>query len=349
MRKALLLLLLAPWGLAAEMNLFVLEQGTERAVGGYYDVGAVAAGRLLDTSFRVRNSSASSDRLYGLNIAGAGFSFATLPALPVELARGAAADFVVRFAPPDMGAYSAYLNINGVRTVLAGTGKEKDPDPPVPQILVEPQALRGAQQATVSVRLASASKTSTSGELSMEFQAAVPGKATDRAVQFLATGNRSISFTVSEGDDMARFAGRPDTEFQTGTTAGSIVFSARLGPHTETLTVTVPSAEVVVDTARAARTPAGIEVRTTAFDTSRSATRLSFTFFDGQERMVAPGAIQVDGSHAFQQYFATTDLGSLFSLLAVFPVRGNASLIKAVEVELVNSLGITSTGRVPIQ
>lgn len=457
-RRALVVLLLASWSLVAEMKLFVVEQGAERAVGEYYLIGTVSAEGVLDTSFRIRNSSASPDKLYGLNLAGTGFSFASLPELPIELASGAAVDFVVRFNPLDTGlSYPAYLNINGVRaTVLVGTatvpatiakldgtsktilasgetidfgavergsqttlrfelsnlsgqpltvqrlaisgaafhgpngaaapltlqpaasvlfeiafapqaagaeqglveldgrrfvllGTGKEPDPPKPQIAVEPQTLRGAQQAKVSVKLASASRTSTSGELSMQFQAGAPGKASDPAVQFPANGQQTISFTVAEGDEVARFAGQPETEFQTGTTAGSIVFTVKLGPHTEQLTVDVPNAPVVVDTARATRTAAGIEVRTTGYDTSRSATRLTFTFFDRQERAVAPGAIQVDGTEAFRQYFLTTGFGSIFTLLAVFPVRGDASQIGAVEIELMNSLGATSTGRVPIQ
>ena len=183
----------------------------------------------------------------------------------------------------------------------------------------------------------------------MQFHAVVPGKPSDPALQFLASGQRTISFTVAEGDDVARFDGRPDTEFQTGTTAGSVVLTVKLGPYTESLTMDVPIAPVVVDTTRATRTPAGIEVRTTCFDTSRSATRLAFTFFDRQARVVAPGAIQVDGSQAFRQYFLTTDFGGMFTLLAVFPVRGDASQIGTVEIELINSLGATSTGRVQIQ
>ena len=366
-RKSLAVLVLASGSLAAEMKLFVVEQGAEHAVADSYDIGTVAPKDVLDTSFRVRNSSASADWLQGLNIAGSGFSFAVLPALPVQLAAGAAADFVVRFSPSDTGSYSAYLNINGVRTVLLGTAKVtlslarlegtsgtvltngdsvdfgsvergsqatqrfelanmtgqpltvqqlavsgavfhgpagattpltlqpgapvifeiafapqatgpaqglvqldgrsfvllgtgKEPDPPKPQIAVEPQTLRGAQQAKISVKLALASRTSTSGELSMQFQASVPGKTSDPAVQFPATGKQTISFTVAEGDEVARFAGQPDTEFQTGTTAGSIVFTVKLGPHTESLTVDVPNAPVTVDAARATRTPAHLHV-----------------------------------------------------------------------------------------
>ena len=47
--KALLVLLLAPWGLAAEMKLFVLGQETERAVAESYDIGTRRTQRFLWT------------------------------------------------------------------------------------------------------------------------------------------------------------------------------------------------------------------------------------------------------------------------------------------------------------
>jgi hypothetical protein len=325
-------------------------EGTSKTIlttGGTVDFGSVERGSQATRRFELANSTGEALTVQQLAVSGEAFRGPIGAAASLTLKPQESVFFEIAFGPSATGPAQGLLELDGRRFVLAGTGKE--PDPPQPQISVEPQTLRGAQQAKVSVRLASASKTSGSGELSMEFQPSVPGKANDPAVLFPASGGRSISFTVSEGGDAARFGGLTETEFQTGTTAGSIVFTARLGPYTERLTVAVPSAEVVVDTARATRTPAGIEVRTTAFDTSRSASRLSFTFFDREGRLVAPGAIPVDGSQAFHQYFATTDFGSMFTLLAVFPVRGDASQIAAVEVELGNSLGATRTGRVPVQ
>jgi hypothetical protein len=340
--------LLLPWTLAAQMQLFVVRQGVEQPAGQSYEVGTVFSGAILDTAFRLRNSSLSPAGLYGLNVAGRGFTFASLPELSLQMAAGGAVDFAVRFQPPEAGAYIAYLNINGVRTTLSGTAIPA-PKPPKPEISIQPQALRGGQQGEVTVRLAEVSRVSASGELSIELRPTAPGKAEDPAVLFPATGTRRIAFTVSEGEEVARFGGVPETEFQSGTTAGSLVFTAQLGPYSEELTAVVPSAPVVVDGAVSTRVAAGIEVQVTGFDTSRSASLLSFTFFDLEGRIVAPGPMQADASRAFQDYFGRTEFGSMFTLRAVFPVYGNSSRIAGVDVVLSNALGNTRTGHVSIQ
>ena len=374
MRRILLLALIAPWLVAAQMTLLVVQDGAEQAVGGSYEVEAVPSSGYVDTTFRVRNSSPAAAWFQSLTLAGYRFSFASLPRLPALLGAGEAMDFTVRFAPPAPGSYSAYLSMNGVTTILLGSGRDPDPptppapptppeapdppvppepvrppDPPLPRVLVEPQALRGGQQAKVAIQLASASEIAATGELAMEFKPDVAGSGEDPAILFPATGSRKITFTVAAGEDIARFSGRTDTEFQTGTTAGSIVFTAKLGPHTGQFTALVPSGYVVIDSARSARVPAGVEVEVTGFDTSRSASLLAFTFYDLAGGVVAPGAIQVDASRAFQQYFETTQLGSMFTLRAVFPVTGDPSQLGAVEALLNNSLGSTQTRRLQIQ
>jgi hypothetical protein len=351
--------LLAPLVLAAEMKLCVVRQGIEQAVEASYDVGTVASGQTLDTPFRVRNASPVSGWLQGLNLAGARFSFASLPKLPLLLGPGEASDFVVRFEPLAPVSFSAYLNVNGVRTLLTGTGGEpkppeppppvEPPSPPKPWITVEPAALWGGQQAKVAVRLAAVSATSLTGELRMEFRPTVAGKSDDAAVQFLATGGRTISFSVTKGEDAGKFGGCTDTEFQTGTTAGDITFTATLGPHKEQLVTQVPRAPAVIRGTRSGRTGGGIEVQVTGYDTSRSTSLVSFTFFDLEGRTVSPGVIQADASRAFQQYFESTNFGSMFTLRAVFPVAGDSSRIGSVDVELSNSLGDTRTGHVSIQ
>jgi hypothetical protein len=352
--------LLAPLALAAQMKLYVVRQGVEEAVGASYEVGTVAVGQYLDTTFRVRNTAILPSWLQGLNLAGARFSFVNLLLeRPLQLAWGESFEFVVRFTPLDAGPSNAYLNVNGVTTLLTGTGRTPNPTeppppvepavPPKPQIAIDPPVLRGGQQAKVAIRLASVSKVSATGELSMEFKPSVAGKADDSAVLFPGTGSRSISFTVAKGEDVGRFLGSENTEFQTGTTAGVITFTAKLEPHTEQFTAEVPRAAVVVDSARSTRVSGSLDVQVTGFDTSRSTSLLVFTFFDLAGRTVAPGAIQVDASRAFQQYFETTTYGSVFTLRAVFPVTGDSSQLGAVDVELSNSLGDTRTGHVPIQ
>ncbi len=351
--------LLIPLALGAQMSLYVVRDGLEAPAGGSYFVGTVPAGQFLDTQFRVRNSSSESAWLQGLNLAGGRFSFASLPKLPALIAPGQSSDFVVRFQPTESLTYSAYLNVNGVRTVLTGTGgapTPPGPPPPVevpilprPTVSMDPPLLKGAQQARVAVHLASASGISATGELRMTFKAAVAGRDDDAAIMFPATGSRTIPFTVSKGETVARFAGSADAEFQTGTVAGNITFTVILGPHQEQLIAEVPRAPVVLDNARSTRAASGIEVRLTGYDTSRSASILSFTFFDLEGHTVQPGMLQADASREFQQYFESTTLGSVFALRAVFPVQGDSSQIGSVDVELANSLGTTRTGKMAIQ
>lgn len=221
--------------------------------------------------------------------------------------------------------------------------------PPKPQVWTQPQALIGGQQAKAGIRLASVSPVAATGELSLAFTPGVPGNANDSGVTFLANGARTIPFTVAVGEDIGRFDGKVETEFQTGTTAGSITFTARLGSFAEQLAVVVPSGYVVIDSASATRTGDGINLQITGFDTSRSASWLSFTFFDLTGRTVAPGTIQVDATSSFRQYFDQFSGGSMFTLRALFPISGDSSQIGAAAVVLSNSLGSTQTNRMTIR
>ena len=127
------------------------------------------------------------------------------------------------------------------------------------------------------------------------------------------------------------------------------MFTVRLGLFSEELTVAIPPDRIVVDSASSIRSATGLEIQVTGFDTSRSASRLSFTFYDRAGQTIAPGAIQADATAAFRQYFETTEFGGLFRSRAVFPVNGNVLQITAFEVGLTNSLGTTSTPRTAIQ
>ncbi len=457
MRRTWLLAgLLIPLCLHAQLRLTAVEGAVEKDAGESYSLGTLPAGDSWDTAFRLRNTGPASMLLHGLNVAGQGFTFTSLPRLPLELSAGGAVDFVVRFQPPVPGSYSAYLNVNGARlTILhgiasaavtllsAGVGPDtvvipgqaidfgaveagagvtrmfvlanrseqtlaittivvsgqafRGPmgiqaplslkpgetkgfeiafDPaaadahdgalqldqrqfslrgtalaasfPKPRLVIDPVNLQGGQQAKISVRLSAAASASGAGQVTVEFQASVPGKAVDPAVLFPASGSRAISFSVAKGEDVGRFAGKADTEFQTGTTAGTLTFTVRLGSHVEQFTAQVASGPAKIDSVQTIRAASGLDVRVTGFDTSRSPTRLSFVFFDREGRAVAPGSISVDVGAAFREYFETAEFGGMFTVRAVFPVAGNVLQIIAVEVEITNSLGATRFPRTAI-
>ncbi len=78
---------------------------------------------------------------------------------------------------------------------------------------------------------------------------------------------------------------------------------------------------------------------------NRTASKITFTFFDQNGNTLSPDAITVDSSAAFQQFFSSSDLGGLFALHAFIPVMGKPAQVDSVEVKIVNSAGIAQTGR----
>jgi len=454
MRRTLLSALLLPLAALAELRLTIVEQGVERSVGAYYQVGATAVGDPLDLSFRIRNTGAAAEMLRTLSVSGIGFTLPSVPSLPVSLPAGAAQNFVVRFQPGAYGSYSANLVFNNSSTILFGTttaaataelvngaqtaelyagscidfgrvvrgaramrrirlenrttvklavasitvesGGVTGPsgvstplalepqataefditfepsaagtfdgvlrvdsrtfllrgtgaDPPLPRPLIELGSATPAssQQVPLAIRFASAAPSSGTGELRVELRAATPSDV-DPAVLFPSTGTRFVTFTVKEGENVARFNGQTSLLFQTGTTAGTLVFTAKLGDYTETASATIVPAVVGVDSVRGLRGGSALEVQITGYDNTRSLAKLAFTFYDKSARAVQPGQMTVDVTTAFRNYFAASqkESGGVFLLRAVFPVTGDSSGIGAVDVELTNSSGVARPARV---
>ena len=71
-----------------------------------------------------------------------------------------------------------------------------------------------------------------------------------------------------------------------------------------------------------------------------------FSFYDSSGSLIAPGNITVDGTTGFQQYFATSALGGVFALHALFPVTGDADQVVAAEVQLTNSAGTAQSTKI---
>jgi hypothetical protein len=201
-----------------------------------------------------------------------------------------------------------------------------------------------AQQGTLSVNLASAAPAAASGVVTISFQPAAAG-ATDPVIAF-ASGGQTLNFTVSSGDTQASFAGVSSAAFQTGTTAGALTFTLQFGGASSQQTVTLPAAAIGVSAVQGSRQAATITVQVTGFDNTRTAGKLTFTFYDSAGNAIAPGAISADASAAFSSYFAGSGLGGVFALTAVFPIAGGApSQVAAFGVQLVNSAGTTSSPR----
>ena len=159
-----------------------------------------------------------------------------------------------------------------------------------------------------------------------------------------ASGERSAAFSVEEGDSSV-----PSFAFQTGTTAGTLVFTVTLGSARTEASVVVAPAEIVLSGATATRGSGSVIVSLTGYDNTRSISQAAFTFYDRNGAPLAPGAVRADVAGTFRAYFDASDIGGLFSMRATFPVTGAADLIDAVEVEATNSVGTAKTARLKIQ
>jgi hypothetical protein len=195
------------------------------------------------------------------------------------------------------------------------------------------------------VNLGSVSQATTTGQVNIDVHPGTANANADSGILFLPTGGRTATFSITPGDTVAHFGSEDSVAFQTGTTAGDIVFTVKLGDATEQSTLTIPPAIVGLDATRAQRTSGGLDLRITGFDNTRTASKITFTFFDQGGTRLSPGAITVDGSAAFQQFFASSDLGGVFALHAFIPVMGNPAQVAAVEVQITNAAGTAQTSR----
>ncbi len=307
------------------------------------DFGSVERGAIARRRFTLENPYGSVLAVTTVEVSGASFRGPEGIVLPLELAPQSRAGFEVAFVPQSAGGATGQLAVNG--RVFRLTGQGVDPPLPQPVLVLDPATPSSGRQVKVSVRLASAAPRAGTGELRLRFEPLTHGHPDDPAIQFLSPSGRVLPLSVEEGDQTARIAGRSEVEMQTGTTAGRVILTARLDSHQQEVVLTLAPMPVVVDALRVARSPGALELNLTAFDNTRSASQLLFTFYDRQGRAVEPGTIVVDASREFQRYFESSAAGGMFALRAVFPVSGDASAVSGVEVELKNAVGAARSAR----
>lgn len=195
-----------------------------------------------------------------------------------------------------------------------------------------------ARQMKFRIRLSEAARAAVTGALTVTFTPD-SGLPDDSAVMLLPISARSQPVSFAEGA-----AESGELVLQTGSTAGVIRMRIAIGPKAAEESVRISPMPVVLTQAKASVASANAQVTLTGFDTARSASKLSFTFYLKSGQPAAPGRIDVDVKGAFADYYKTIS-GSVFSLRAHFPVSGTYTELDSVEVEVLNASGSTSTGR----
>jgi len=321
----------------------VLAAGTAVALGN------IQRGLTTRKSFWLENRNSVSVTVQSLQVTGnAVFRYLgpVIPGTGLTLAAGASETFEIEFAPSANQQFTGYLVVDERSFPLTGTGF--DPPLPKPTLTVEGPAESG-QQPKLSIRLENPAPANMTGTLRLDFNG------NDSAVRFVSApaggGNaRNLTVQAREGESQLFFGGTSIREavFQTGTTAGEIVFALEIGPHKEILPVRIQAAPPSVESGKALRRTQDIDVSLTGFDNTRSMSAALFSFYDAAGRQLTPAPIRADIRREFDQFFTTSDTGGVFTMRATFPVQGPAAQINAVEVELQNGAGSTRTQRFTI-
>jgi len=307
-------------------------------LAGVVDFGVVQRGAAATRHFTIVNQMSGALSVPSIMVQGEGFGFAGASPSGMVLQPGQGTAFDLEFQPGAQDAAGLLTGSLAVGNRSYGlTGTVADPPLPQPKLAIALAQAASAQQGAVSVQFDAPAKIGGSGTLTLAFQPAAPG-ATDPAIAF-ASGGSVISFPVAVGDAQANFSSGLSAPFQTGTTAGALVFTVQLGGSTDQQTIVIPPAVVGVTVAQAVRQTGSIEVQVVGFDNTRSAAALTFTFFDAAGNALSPGPIETDASAAFTNYFQSSATGGAFLLTAVFPVTGDASKVVAFETQIANSAG----------
>jgi hypothetical protein len=303
--------------------------------------GTLETGAKATRHFVVSNLTGLVLPVPGIAVQGDGFALPAFPPSGNLLQPLDTAGFDLTFQPGAVGTFIGKL-IVGDRT-FALTGIAQPVPLPHPALAIALGQVASGQQGTVSVQFDAAARTAGSGTLTLDFQPLAKG-ASDSAIQF-GTAGRSVPFAFGTGDTQASFGAAGAIAFQTGTTAGTLTFTAVLGGATDRKSLTIDPAPVSLTGISGTRGAGSIELRLAGFDNVRTAGPVTYTFFDAAGTPIAPGPIPVDSTPDFAAYFASSDAAGAFLLRAVFPVTGDLTRIAAFEVQITNSAGTAKSGR----
>jgi len=315
--------------------------------GAGIDFGSLAQGSTTSRQVVLTNPTQAAFTVQNIRVDNLqGSSFQMQPfALPISLAPGGSATLEVDFTPSSTGPQQGALEIDQLYIPLTGVGV--NPLFPQPIILIAISSTASSEQGTLTVSLPSASQESGTGQVQMAVTPSMPGVNPDSGMVFLLSGTESVPFTVNQGDTAGQFGSAGSVAFQTGTTAGTIVFTVTLGDFTGTSSLTIPAAPANIDTTTAQYTSGGLDLEITGFDNTRTASTMTFTFRDANGATLNGGPITVAATTDFQEFFATSDDGGMFALHAFFPVTaGNPAQVDSVEIQITNSAGTTPTSKV---
>jgi hypothetical protein len=300
-------------------------------MSGNFDFGSIVRGTSTQQRFTLTNLTPQTLIVPLISVQGPDFALAGIPPSGQAYQPQQTGEFTVVFTPRATGLSQGTLTFGDRAFALTGAGT--DPPLPKPFLAIDLPQVASARQGLAVILFDTAVRTSGTGSLTLDFLGAADPTVT------LASGSRTAIFSVAPGDT------RVAIPFQTGTTAGTLAFTAQIGPETDQLKVTIPAAPAGITTVQGTHSGSSVEVTVTGFDNTRTLGAVSFTFYDAGGNILPPGVIRTDATAEFAKYFPVSTVGGTFLLRATFPVTGDTSRIASFDVALTNSSGNTKSAR----
>lgn len=268
------------------------------------------------------------------------FTFVGAPETTRTIPDQSVLEFTVRFRPNHIGLTNATLNVDNRTIELVGEGLEAE----VPNFTLESASalVDSNTQSHARVQIAAPAIRELSGTLSMRFEQDIGEMPDDGAIRFIASGTRSLTFRIPAGTTNAVFGaeGAATAIFATGTAAGKIRLVGAMQQWVHDSLVEIRSETPRLTDASMQAQSGSLVVRVSGFDNTRSASSMEFRFFDANNQVIGDASgLQATVSDLFSAFYRGSAQGGQFSLRATFPVDGDASAIRRVEVILRNRLG----------
>ena len=347
-------------GVGAFLEFSVTIDGTTEAVeeGGAVLFPPTMVGAAATAVFLVRNAGSEEAAIRSIALAAGGgaFELADLPALPLALPAGAAAEFTIVFRPQIEGPAAVTLLVNTASFSLSGTGTA-----PAPLAGYRFEGASGTQpprsQPAIGLALTEPYPLKVVGALTLSF--ASDAFADDPSVQF-STGGRKVEFEIPAGETAAVFPnGTTRVKVQTGTVAGAIVLTPTFAteggaeltpdsPAVQTLTV-LPAAPVITSLVIAEKRLSSMVLEITGYATSREVTRIGLSFQARAGENLGTTSLTIDAGAQFGAWYQnaqSAQFGSQFTVVvplsfsgATNSVSGQTNAVASITATLENSLG----------
>ena len=338
-------------GVAANLSYLVVREGAPAGLspGGTVNFGPSGVGATNSVQLEVRNEGSTPATIDTVSVSEAPIFAADFPTLPATIAPGGALTFTLNFTPAALASFSGTLEVGFAAFTLEGSGILSGAE-----ITGVAGTIPANTQPEVGVRLSAPAPQQINGTLTLTYTPAGALRP-DPSVQF-ENGGTSVSFTVEEDSEVAVFPnGDPSIGFQSGTVAGSFVFSASLEAGETDVT---PSPEptssgnvaggppsisrVTVESV----TAAGFTVVVEGFSPTREITQATFNFTGRSGIQVQPASVTPSGiGDVFRNWYqseASAAFGSMFTLTIPFTISGETNAIASVSATISNAQGASS-------